>query len=278
MHMKYVLNGVEHGECFDTDAEFDRFYDGLKKGDMPTTVALNPFEFTEHFENIMKTTTGKDIIHVTLSSQLSKTHENAVMAAGEFNEKLEKNGDARRVHIVDSLTATLAIGDQVENFVKLRDSGADVKTALERVAEISAHQHGWVIMTDLFHLKRGGRIKPTAAIIGALLNIRPIIHVSKRGKLAIESKQHGSTKAVKYLLTNMEKYGEKVVGAEFKRGEMLVACTSKSELFDFLYDNVRSAYPEMKIRKGMVGPVIGSHLGCGAVAILFHGAPRLDID
>jgi len=129
-------------------------------------------------------------------------------------------------------------------------------------------------MTDLFHLKRGCRISPTKALIGAILNVRPIIHISRRGKLAMENRERGNFKAVKYILSRMEKYGEKFD----KNCEVWIVRTTQSELFELMKDSIRSQYPEVKIRTSIVGPIIGTHLGCGGVGVLFHGAPRLDIE
>jgi DegV family protein with EDD domain len=270
--MKRVLNGREIAECFDTDAEFDRFYDGLKRGEMPSTVQINPFEYREHFESILKTHPDADIIHLALSSALSATAANGQGLAREMNAELEKAGRKNRIHVVDTLAATLAQGEQIEELVKLRDSGVETAEAIKLIEEFGKGQQGWVIMTDLFHLKRGGRIKPAAAVIGAVLNIRPIVHLAKRGNLAIENKVRGNFKAVKYLLTQIEKRRSGTANT------IWVVRTSQSELFDLLKDSIRSAFPELKIRTAIVGPVIGTHLGCGAAAVLFHGSARMDLN
>ena len=136
-------------------------------------------------------------------------------------------------------------------------------------------------MTDLFHLRRGGRISGVKAAIGTVLNLRPIIHLSKKGKLAIENKMRGNVKAIKYILSRMEKFGEKWAkdhGGDFSKSTVWVVRTSKSDLHEMVKSAIKSAYPGVTIKDGIVGPIIGTHLGCGGVAVLFQGAPRLDIE
>jgi DegV family protein with EDD domain len=271
--MRRVLGQTELSECFDKDSEFDNFYEEIKRGELPTTTQLNPFEMKNYFEEIMKSSTEGDLIHVALSSGLSNTYHNCVSAASEINKTLQK----RKVYILDSLMGTVGIGQLVEELVKLRDEGKTAAEAMESIEKFRSTQQGWVIMSDLFHLKRGGRISPAKAAIGSILNIRPIIHISAKGKLAIENKERGNKKAIKYVISRMEKYGEKF-NPNFKNSTVWLVRTSNSELFEELKSSVRAAYPDIHIKTGIVGPIIGTHLGCGGAAVLWQGAPRLDIE
>ena len=275
--LKRILKEQEISECFDKPEEFDAFYDNIKKGDLPTTVQLNPFELKEYFEGILEKEKEGDIIHISLSSGLSTTCINAQSAAEEVNKDLEKAKNKRRVHVVDSLIATLGMGQMIIKLMELRDSGTDTKKALEKILHYRDRQQGWVIMTDLFHLRRGGRISGAKAALGTVLNLRPIIHLSKKGKLPMENKMRGNIKAVKYILARMEKYGEKF-DKDFATQTVWVVRTSNSDLYDLLKRSIISTYPNLTIREGIVGPIIGTHLGCGGVCVLWEGAPRLDID
>jgi len=267
-----IQGGKEYSDCFDSDKEYDEFYETIKKGEMPTTSAINPFEYKEFFEKVRKENPNLPIVHVALSSGLSNACQNGITASKEVKD----------VTVIDSLAATLVIGELVEKLVELRDKGTDAKTAIEFINDFKMHQQTWVIVSDLFHLKRGGRIKPTAAVIGAVLNIRPIIHISQKGKLAVENKERGNIRAVKYILSRIEKYGNlnenKQGGLGRERPEIWVGRTSNSELYELLRTSIQSSYPNAKIRTGVIGSVIGTHVGCGAVGVLFHGAKRLDIE
>jgi len=273
--MKRILNGKEIAEIFDTDEDFDNFYDEIKAGAMPSTTQLNPFELKAYFEDILGKTKG-DLVHVSLSSGLSTTCANAKSAAAEINKALEAKKDARRVYVMDSLMGTLGIAHLIDKFIEFRDAGMDTEAAFDKVMHVRDHQQGWVVMTDLFHLKRGGRISGAAALIGTALKLRPIIHLSAKGKLASENKMSGNAKAIKYILSKMEKYGEKF-NKDFATSTIWMVRSSKNELYDQLKDAVLAKYPNVKVNYGIVGPIIGSHLGCGAAAIMWEGAPRLDI-
>jgi len=132
-------------------------------------------------------------------------------------------------------------------------------------------------MTDLFNLRRGGRISGVKATIGTMLNIRPIIHVNSKGKLAIENKMKGNKHALNYVLKKMQELGE-IGNKNFATSTIYVIRTSESPLFDELKTLIVGKYPKLKIKAGIVGPIIGTHLGCGAIALLFEGAKRLNID
>lgn len=275
--MKRIVNGCEIGEIFDSEADFDRFYDELKKGSMPTTTQLNPFELKDYFNSILAKEKTGDIIHISLSSGLSTTCMNAISAAEEVNKIMEEKGKNRRVYVIDSLIATLGMGSMLHKLIELRDAGVETTDAVSQIEHMRDHMQGWVIMTDLMHLARGGRISNVKAAVGTMLKLRPIIHVSKKGKLAIENKVSGSAKAIKYVLSRIEKFGEKF-DPDFHKSTVWVVRTSRSDLHEQLLSAVKSAYPNLTIKEGIVGPIIGSHLGCGGVAVLWQGATRLDIN
>jgi len=271
--MKYVINGVEIGEHYNTEKEFATFYQKIKGGALPTTVALNPIELQQHFEDIFESEEHGDIIHIPLSSGLSVTCDSAKKAAAVVNSKVKD----RKIHVVDSLIATLGMGWLVDELISLRDKGATTKEAIERVTQLRDNMHAWVIVSDLLHLKRGGRISGAKATIGTILGIKPVIIVNKNGKLVIESKAKGDKKAIGYVMGKMQEFGENV-RKDFGTSTIWVARTSESKMLGDLKTTITKKYPNATIKDGIIGPVIGSHLGCGAVIVFFEGAPRLDIN
>jgi len=271
--MKRVLNGNEISEHYNSTEEFDAFYETMKKGALPTTVAINQHEMKEHFEEILKREKEGDIIHLPLSSGLSVTCENAIKAAEELNKTLKN----RKVHVIDTFGATLTMGYLCEELIKLRDSGVTTKDAIKRLEELRDHMQIWVIMTDLFNLKRGGRISGVKATIGTLLKINPILVLNHKGKLAIENKMKGSKHAIDYVLTKMQKFG-KDINKNFDSNTAYIIRTSQSKLFDDTKDAIAKKYPNMNMKEGLIGPIIGSHLGCNSVAVIFEGAKRLEVE
>jgi len=270
--LKRVLNGKEISDTYDSDEDLDRFYEELKKGALPTTTALNPTELVEHFEQIMKAEPHGDIIHLSLSSGLSVTCENARKAAETVNQKQQ----GRRVHIMDSLIGTHGMSMLVDKLIAMRDAGYTTEKALKKITHIRDHQQGWVIMSDLFHLKRGGRLSGFQAAVGSMLGIKPIICINREGKLAAESKMRGAGNAINHVLSKMEELGAKA-GTDFSKSMVYIVRTSKSQLYDDFIAAAEKKFPGLKYTKRVVGPIIGTHLGGGGMAILFEGATRLDI-
>lgn len=271
--MKRVLNGKDVVEHYDSASEFDAFYDSLSKGALPTTSQINPFEMQEFFSSILEKEKTGDIIHIPLSSGLSSTCDNAQKAAEEINKTLK----GRKIFVVDSLIATHGMGMMIEELIQLRDSGKSTHEAIKRITELRDNMQGWVIMSDLFHLRRGGRISGVKATIGTILNVKPIITINKVGKLAIENKMRGTDKGIQYILEKMEELGNKA-NPKFKTTTINVIRTSKSKLYEDLKAAIKAKYPTLKVKENIiVGPIIGTHLGCNSVIVIFEGAPRLDI-
>ena len=271
--LKRILNGKEFVELYDSVEEFDNFYEDLKKGALPTTSLLNTIELQEYFESILRVESQGDIIHVCLSSGLSATYGNAVRAAETVNAAT-KSG--RKVYVIDSLIGTHGMSMQVDRLIEMRDSGMTSAAAVKKIEDLRDHQQGWVIMSDLFHLKRGGRIGGVQAAIGSVLGIKPIIVLNREGKLAIENKMRGAGNAIDYLLAKMKELGVNH-GTDFSKSCVYIVRTSKSKLYDDFLAAALRKYPKMKYTERIVGPIIGTHLGCGGMCILFEGAERVDV-
>ncbi|MDR1697777.1 MAG: DegV family protein, partial [Erysipelotrichaceae bacterium] len=164
--MGVVYNGQEKFEVYNSEKEFETFYENLKKGALPTTTQLNYFELSEYFKSVLAKEPEGDIIHVTLSSGLSGTHNNALMAASDLNEKLV----GRKIYVFDSLSATTGVALQLDRLVEMRDAGIETEVALARLQEVRDHEQTWAMIGDLFHLKRGGRISGVKAVLGKMFH------------------------------------------------------------------------------------------------------------
>jgi DegV family protein with EDD domain len=270
--MKRVVNGKEIGELYDSEEEVDRFYEELKSGALPTTCQLNSYELQEFFESILKKEKEGDIIHIPLSSGLSGTCENARAAAEEINKKIS----GRKIYVVDSLTGTGAMAHLIEKLIVMRDNGYENKDAIAKIEDIRDHQQAWIIVGNLSHLKRGGRISGFKAAIGTLLNVKPIIILSKNGRLVVENTIKGPRKAISYVLNKVCELGVNV-RPDFYNNPVRLVSTSKSQLDDEFKAAFKQKFPKAIIQESRVGPIIGTHLGDGCALILFEGASRLDL-
>lgn len=269
--VKYVLGGAEISNVPNSAEEMEKFYENLKQGSLPSTVALNQTELEEFFGEVLGKTEG-DIIHICLSSGLSLTYDNAVKAVKSINEKLQ----GRKIYLIDSLIATWGMGMMVDQLVEMRDNGTETQAAVDRILDLRDNMQGWVAVSDLFHLKRGGRISGAKAAIGTVLGIKPIIVLSKKGKLEVQNKMKGPRKAVAYLMEKMETLGEKC-NPNFMNGTAYLARTTRGEIYELLKKAIAEKYPTLKVKECIVGTVVGTHLGNTAVALIFEGGARLDI-
>jgi len=271
--MKRVLNGREIGQIYETPQDFDNFYDELKKGALPTTTQINSYEAEEYFADVLQKEKEGDIIHIALSGGLSGTCDNCRAAA----EKLSAEIKGRKIYVVDSLIATGGIEMLIDRLIPMRENDIKAEEAVKRIGEIRDRQQGWFVVDDLFHLKRGGRISGFKAAIGALLNIKPVVTVSKSGRLAIENTVKGTRKAIKYLINKIEELGVDVLREEFFKNPVYLIRTSKNENYDELKREFLNKYPDAVIKETIIGPIVGTHVGGGAAAVIFEGSKRLDI-
>ncbi len=253
----FTIDGVEHFDEFSSDAEYKEFYAGIRAGNLPSTSQINVAEHEEFFEQLVEKYTD-DILYVTLSSGLSSSCASARTAAKTVSEKT-----GRKIYVVDSLGATISQRIVVDEAEKYRASGMDAATAAEKLADFADHIHTWFMPTDLMHLKRGGRVSGPAAVIGTALNIKPIIFIDKQGKLPVMKKLRGPAKGISFMIDIFKS------DSSAEPHKFYVA-SADSEFAETMLEEARKARPDCEGELGWIGPVIGSHTGCGAVGISFY--------
>ena len=185
--LTYTVDGVTIEDFASGEDEYKKFYDDLKNGSMPVTSQINPFAHEEFWEKVYAED-KQDIVHITLSSGLSQTYTSACKAAESFMEK----HPGVHVYVVDSLGATQAEAPVYEKAIELRDSGVSAADAAEALAVYPHRIQVYIIVDDLFHLKRGGRISAASAVMGTMIGIKPIIVFNEEGKLCVYKKPVGA--------------------------------------------------------------------------------------
>lgn len=153
------------------------FYDMLRAGELATTAALNPNDFEEELEPYLKD--GKDILILAFSSGLSTTFNFSRLAVEELQEKYPQ----RKIYTVDTLCASMGQGLLVWLAAQKRDAGASIEEVRDWVEENKFHLCHQFTVSDLHFLKRGGRISATTAVVGSMLQIKPVLHVDDEGHL-----------------------------------------------------------------------------------------------
>ena len=237
------------------DLSHKKFYKMLTSGkeEHPTTSQVTPAAWAEAMEEATKD--GDTAVVITISSRLSGTYQSACIAAADFEGK---------VFVVDSMTATIGERLLLQYGMHLASEGLDAATVAAKLDEVKDKVRIFARLDTLEYLKKGGRISAATAVVGTMLNIKPIIAVQD-GVVANVAKARGPKAADKQLRDLVAKSG----GIDFSKP--LCAAYSGSE-----DDNLKvflSASTEMlcdtEAPVATVGCVIGAHVGPGAVAIAY---------
>jgi DegV family protein with EDD domain len=245
------------------DEGIKEFYDGLRAGDIATTSAVNPQGWKEVMEPVLAA--GKDALVLTFSSGLSTTYQSAVIAAEELTEQYPD----RKACVVDSLCASLGEGLLLHYACRKRDEGLSLDELVAWVEENKLHLCHWVTVDDLSHLKRGGRISATTALVGTMLNIKPIIHVDDEGHLINVGKCRGRKAATDFIAAKVSELGE-----GFDNSMVFVAHGDCPEDAAALEKILKEKHGVKEVVTGYVGPVIGAHTGPGVLVVFFMGKHR----
>ena len=257
-----VMYNGESRSNFSEEAAVKAFYDQLRSGVTATTAAANPDDWSNVMEPALKE--GKDVLVLAFSSGLSTTYQSAVIAAKELREVYPE----RTIRVVDTLCAALGQGLLVWHACKRRDEGMSLEELTAWVEETKLHVCHWVTVDDLSHLKRGGRISATTAIVGTMLNIKPIIHVDNDGHLINTAKVRGRKAAMDYLV---RKFTE--TSGDFDNETVFIAHGDCPEDAAALEQQLKETGVKNVIT-GYVGPVIGAHTGPGVLVLFFLGTAR----
>lgn len=239
------------------------FYTRLSKGEPAQTSAPNVEAFKDAFRPFLEA--GKDVLYLGFSSALSATYQNAAMAVEELREAFP---DAV-IRAVDTLCASMGQGLLVDLAVQEKRKGKSLEEVVSFVRETIPHLCHWFTVGDLSQLRRGGRLSAGKAIVGNLLNIKPVLHVDHEGRLVPMESAKGRKKSVEALVRHME---ETAIAPETQRIYISHGdCLGDTEV---LAAAIQSKLGVASVTIGDVGPVIGAHSGLGTLALFFLGKER----
>lgn len=261
MSLSYTVDGQTydaHHPMPDVD-----FYARMRAGAMPTTAQVNPEEARRVLEQELET--HDSVLHIAFSSGLSGSYQSARIAAMELQEQYPD----KQIVVVDSLAASLGQGLLVHIAVQMRDAGQSFQQTVDWCMENRLHVVHLFTVDDLFHLYRGGRVSKATAIVGSMLNMKPVLHVDDEGKLVAVGKMRGRKRALDDLVKRM---GEQIGGYENKtffisHGD----CLADAE---YVRDQVQEKFGISDCLINFVGPSIGAHSGPGTIALFFLGKQR----
>ena len=263
LSLAYIIGG----DTYNWNAPMDEheFYDNMRNGSMPTTSQVNIEDAETLFEKLIEN--NDEILCLAFSSGLSGTYNSIAVAAQNVTEAHPD----KKIRVVDTKAASMGEGLMVEWARKMRDEG---KTADEVADFMEANFNKFahvVVVDDLNHLHRGGRVSKATAIVGSLANIKPIIHVDDEGHLITIGKIRGRRKALAHLVDLMEeKMGDHVADNQtvfISHGDCL-------EDAQFVADEIKKRFGIDDFMINFVGPTIGAHTGPGVIALFFYGDKR----
>ena len=240
-----------------------KFYDGMRNGDIATTSAVNPQGWSDVIEPVLAS--GDDALVMTFSSGLSTTHQSAVIAATELSDKYPD----RKIRVIDTLCASLGQGLLVWYACQKRDEGMSFDQLGDWVEDHKMNLAMWFTVDDLMFLKRGGRISAATALVGTMLQIKPVLHVDDEGHLINVAKARGRKAAIEALA---KKVGD--TGLSGENDTVFISHGDCIEEVEILEKILKEKYGVKKVFTYYVGAVIGSHAGPGTIALFFMGSKR----
>ena len=263
INLSYILDGVTYGQGRELTPE--AFFHMMRKGKMPTTSQINPAEAKLFFEKLVET--DKEILYIAFSSGLSGSYNSVRLAAQEV---MEEHPDCRIV-VVDSLCASMGEGLLVYKIVQLMQQEKSMDEVVSWIEENKMNFVHVFTVDDLNHLYRGGRVSKSAAVLGTLAGIKPMLHVDNEGHLINIDKIRGRKKALTALVDYMEK---KTAG--YTDGNDMVMISHGDALDDaiFVKELIRERLGVENFMINTLGPVIGAHTGPGLIALFFMGTSR----
>lgn len=259
--LSYIMDGVTYEEM--DGLSHKEFFEKLRAGSLPATSQINPEQAREALEPFAKE--GKDILYIGFSSGLSGSYNSVRMAAEDLKEEYPDIN----IIAIDSLCACMGEGLLLYKALELKEHGMSMEEIAKWVEANKLHICHNVTVDDLNHLHRGGRISKTTAVVGSMIKIKPIIHMSDEGKLVVIGKERGRKKSLVSIVDRMEKQMQ-----GYDNDIVMITHGDCIEDAEFVKKQVEERFGIHNVMINGIGSVIGSHTGAGVVAVFFMGDKR----
>lgn len=262
----YAVDGKEYTDDMLRDEQaLLCFYRFLNEGKIPSTSQINEFQYAEYLDKLLQ---KGDVVHIALGSGMTPSVNNA-KKAGEY---LQKKYPERKLVIIDSLCSSSGYGMLVDTAADMRDNGCGMEEVIQWVNENRKRVHHQFYSTDLKYFRRSGRISGSAAMIGSVLNICPIMRLDDKGRIIAYDKVRGKKKAIERTVATMAEHAE---GNENYCGKCFICHSNSFDEAMELKESLQNAFPKIEdIKIFDIGTIIASHCGPGTVAVFFMGDER----
>ncbi len=259
----YYLEDVPYGGLEGKTISYSEYYGYMREDKRVSTAANNPDTYSNIFRSQVEK--GYDILHFSFSSGLSSLHDNARVAAMEVMEDFP---DAR-IMVVDSLSCSAGQGLLIHYADKMRKEGKSLDEVYDWVEKNKLHFCHEFTVESLKYLQRGGRVSKAAAIIGTLINVKPVLHVDDEGHLVPVFNVRGRKKSLISLVDNMEKHIDRE-----KCDTVFIGHADSIEDAQFVGKLVTERFGITNITYSYISYLVGTHSGPGTIALFYIGKER----
>lgn len=238
------------------------FFDMLRRKETASTAAPSVSEFADRAEPYLQQ--GMDVLYISFDAALSATYATGVMALRELKQKYPM----REILMIDSVCGSLGEGLMVEMSIQARAEGKSLQECAQLVEQHKLQVAHVFTVDDLHHLRRGGRLTSYAAMLGSVLQFKPIIALNEEGRLHPVDRVRGMRSALRAL-------AQTVIDKARDLGQQMVyiAHGDSPDRALELEGLLKQAGAKLT-RVCTLGPVIGAHGGPGALAVFFHAVKR----
>jgi DegV family protein with EDD domain len=257
-----IDNDVFEDDCLEESR--NHIYKRMREGSVLNTSMINTYRYYEFFKTLMQT--GKDVIFLDMSRQMSRSYVNANEAA----EMIKQEYPERKLYMMDTLCISGGLGMLVEHMVRLREEGKSFNDVIRWGEENKLKIIHRFTVDNLNYLKRGGRVSNASAMVGSLLSIKPVLYVPNSGELTVACKMRGRKAS---LLNILERMKEDFISPEDQEVHILHAdCLNDAE---FMRSKILEIFPSVsKVTISSLGVVIGAHCGPGLFTVFYFGDSR----
>ena len=265
----FTLDGKEYADDLGQSMPFDEFYKKLKSGSDSKTSQISVGEYEDYFKSLLDT--GKDVLHVSLSTGVSGSYRSACTAA----DMLRESYPDRKIYVIDSLAASSGYGLLMDAAAQKRDEGYSIDELKNWIEDNKLRLHHWFFSSDLTFFVKGGRVSKVSGMIGGVFDICPLLNVSNEGRLIPRSKIRTKKRVIVEIVNRMKEFAH---GREKYNGKVFMSHSDCLEDATAVADLVRENFADIDgdVLINSIGTVIGSHAGPGTVALFFWGDKRVD--
>lgn len=254
-----IGNEVFEDDCREESRQ--AVYEGMRKGNRLKTSMINEFIYYDFFKSLVEQ--GKDVIFLDMSQKMSVSYNNSVKAA----DMIHKEFPERKFTVMDTRCISGGLGMLVSLMVRMMEEGKSYDEVLSWGEENKLNIAHRFTVDDLNYLKEGGRVSNSAALVGSLLSVKPVLYVPDGGTLEVAKKVRGRKNAIKTIYAAVKNDLSQV---DCKGREVHILHADCKEDAETLADSIKADFPEIgEITITSLGVVIGAHCGPGLLTVFY---------